>query len=95
MGVAALGVGSLEAVSSGLADVFAAAVVLVLGGDVADAFVQPDLVVVVPDAFELSGEVGGPVERVQVGVFVFDVSEQGLDPGLAGGRGGASEVLGD
>ena len=49
---------------------------------------------VAADAFEFSGEVGGVVERVEVGMFAFDVAEQRLDPGLVSGRGGATEVLG-
>ena len=43
---AAGGVGGLEAVSAGLADLVAAAFVFVVGGDVADGFVEADLVVV-------------------------------------------------
>ncbi len=75
-GVAALGVGLSEAVSAGSADLFSSALVLVLGGDVSDAFVQPVLVVVGPDAFGLPGEIGGTVQRVEVGVLVFEVPEE-------------------
>ena len=88
-------VGLLESVSACLADLVAFAGVFVVGGDIPDAFVEPHRVVVAADAFEFSGEVGGVVERFEVGVFAFDVAEQGLDPGLVGGRGPASEVLGD
>ena len=69
--------------------------VFVVGGDVSVAFVDPHTVVVVADAFEFSGEVGGIVERFEVGVFAFDVTEQRLDPGLVGGCGPPPEVLSD
>ncbi len=73
-------VGLLESVLAGLADLVAFAGVFVVGGDIADAFVEPHTVVVVADAFEFCGEVGGIVERFEVGVFAFDVAEQRLDP---------------
>ncbi|GAB7002803.1 hypothetical protein JCM18899A_02740 [Nocardioides sp. AN3] len=43
----------VEAGSAGLADGSSAAVVLVVGSDVADALVEPDRVVVAPEAVEL------------------------------------------
>ncbi len=79
---ASLRVGSMESVAACLADLVAFAGVFVVGGDVADAFVEPHRVVVAADAFELSGEVCGVVERFEVGVLAFDVAEQRLDPGL-------------
>jgi hypothetical protein len=62
--------------------------VLVVGGDVADGFVQPDGVVVEADAFELGAQDRGVVDGVQVGPVGLDVPEQRLDPGLVGGLSG-------
>jgi hypothetical protein len=56
--------GLLESGFAGLADLLAAAVVLVVGGDVADAGVQPDAVVVLADPGEL-GSQGGRVANGQ------------------------------
>ncbi len=74
-------VGGGEAVAAGLADRFAAAFVFVVGGDVADAFVEPDRVVVGSGPFELGGEDGGVGDVEQVGPLGFDVAPEGLDPG--------------
>ena len=80
----ALFVGVSHAVGAGCADGVAAAVVFVVGGDVADRFVQPDAVVVDPDAFEFGGEHGRVGDRRQVWVLAFDVAPQRLDPRLVG-----------
>ncbi len=90
-----LRVGLLESVLALVADLVALPGVFVVGGDVTDTFVEPHRVVVVPDAFVFSGEVGWIVERFEVGVFAFDVAEQRLDPGLVGGCGAPPEVLSD
>ena len=87
--------GGFHAVFSGLADGWAAAGVFVVGGDVSDAGVQPDRVVVVPDAGQLGTQRGGVGDRVQVRVLAFDVTVEGFDPCLIGGGAGSSEVLGD
>ena len=92
---ASLRVALLESVLALVADLVALSGVFVVGGDVSDAFVEPHRVVVVPDAFEFSGEIGWVVERFEVGVFAFDVAEQRLDPGLVGGCGPPPEVLSD
>ena len=60
---ASLLVGLLESVLACLADLVALSGVFVVGGDVADAFVEPHRVVVAADAFEFSAEVCGVVER--------------------------------
>ena len=92
---ASLRVGLLESVLACLADLVALPGVFVVGGEIADAFVEPHRVVVEPDAFEFTAETGGIVERFEVGVFAFDVVEQRLDPGQLGGCVTPSEVLSD
>lgn len=87
--------GGVEACPAGVADGLAAAVVLVVGGDVADAFVESDLVVVGPEPVELGFEAAGVGDLVQVGPFAVEVSEERLDPGLVVGGGGPPEVLRD
>ena len=72
----ALLIGGAQAGAAGGADGVTAAAVFVVGGDVADCFVQSDVVVVDPDAFELGGQHGGVSDRHQVRVFAFDVSPQ-------------------
>ncbi|HEX5365405.1 MAG TPA: hypothetical protein VFW63_01920 [Acidimicrobiales bacterium] len=62
-------IGGGEAVAAGLADAFAAAFVFVVGGDIADALVQPNRVVRGPHAFELGGEDLGVVDVEQVRVL--------------------------
>jgi hypothetical protein len=74
-----------EAVAAGLADGVAAAVVFVVGGDVADAGVQPDGVVLGLDAVVFEGELAGVAGLLRVRPVGLDVSEQRLDPGLVGG----------
>ena len=91
----AVGAGGREAVVSGLADGFASTVVLVGGGDVADALVQSDRVVVLPSGVEFGAQDAGVGDGVQVRVLGFEVSEERLDPGLVVGGAGPAEVLGD
>ena len=92
---ASLRVGLLESVLACLADLVALSGVFVVGGDIADTFVEPHRVVVEPDAFEFTVEIDGIVERFEVGVLAFDVAEQRLDPGLVSWRGAPPEVLSD
>jgi hypothetical protein len=56
--------------------------VLVFGGHIADAGVQPDGVVLEPHAFELTLELAGVGDLLQVRPFAFDVAEQRLDQPL-------------
>ena len=85
--------GSVEPVAAAGPDGVAVAVVFVGGGDVADGGVHPEGVVLGPDAVELSFEVAGVGDLLQVRPLGLDVAEQGLDPGLVGGGVWASEVL--
>jgi hypothetical protein len=87
--------GVSESAFAGGADAWAAAVVLVGGGDVADPGVQPGRVVLVADDGELGPQDGGVADAVEVRPVGLDVAEQALDPGLIGRRSGPAEVLGD
>ena len=71
-----------HAVSAGLADRFAAAFVLVVRGDIADALVEPDRVVVDSCGVELGAEDLRVGDREQVRPLGFDGSVERLDPGL-------------
>ena len=82
--------GVSESAFAGGADPWAAAVVLVVGGDVPDPGVQPDGVVLVADDGELGPEDGGVADAVEVRPVGLDVGEQALDPGLVGGCSGSS-----
>lgn len=84
-----------EALDACLSDGVAAAFVFVVWGDVADALMQADAVVVVADPGEFDFEHGGIGDRLEVWPFVLDVTEQGLDPGLIGGGVWSAVVLGD
>ena len=95
MVVEALLVGSPEALGALLADLFAAAGVLVVGGDISDAGVEADGVVVAAGASQLGLEGGRVADRFEVGVLGFDVPEEALDPGLVSGGAGSAEALGD
>jgi hypothetical protein len=68
----------LESLAAGLADLGAAAAVLVVGGDIADAGVQPDGVVVGADHLQFSAELVGVADVFQVGPLTLDVAEVGL-----------------
>ena len=56
---ASLLIGLSESVLACLADLVALSGVFVVGGDISDAFVEPYRVVLVPDAFEFTGEIAG------------------------------------
>ena len=73
----------------------AAAVVLVVGGDVADALVEPDGVVVLAQPVQLGLEVAGIGDLLQVRVLALEVTEERLHPGLVVRGGRAPEVLRD
>src|SRR5688572_3875926 len=85
----------LEALPAGGAGLGAAAAVLVVGGDIADAGVQPDGVVVGADHLQFSAELVGVTDLVEMGPLALDVAEEALDRGLVGGSVGAAEVLDD
>ncbi len=85
MGVAAGLVGGGESVTPGLADDVATALVFIVGGDVADAFVEADAVVVAAGSFQLGGQDLRVGDRQQVRVLGLDVSPQRFDPGLSVG----------
>ena len=77
-----------EAIAAGLADRVAVSVVFVVGGDVADAGVQPDGVVLLADLVQFEVELAGVADLLEVWPVGLDVPEQGLDPGLVGGLSG-------
>ena len=54
---------------AGSADGRAQAVVLVVGGDIPDGFVQPDRVVFASDPVEFGVEAGGVLDVFEVGPF--------------------------
>src|SRR5213594_1375254 len=85
----------LESLAAGLADLGAAAAVLVVGGDVADAGVEPDGVVVAADHLQFSAELIGVTDAFQLGPLALDVPEEALDRGLVGRGVRAAEVLDD
>jgi hypothetical protein len=69
--------------------------VLVVGGDVADAGVQPHGVVLLADMVEFDGELTRITDLLQVRPLGLDVAEQRLDPGLVGRGAGPAEALHD
>ena len=95
MVVEALLVGSPQALGARLADGVASSGVFVVGGDISDAGVEADGVVVAAGASQLGFEGGRVVDRFEVGVLGFDVPEEALDPGLVSRGAGSSEALGD
>ena len=80
----ALLTGFLPPLATDSPDCWAASFVLVVGGDVADAGVQPAGVVVHLDDGQLGSEDGGVGDGHQVRVVVLDGLVQRLDPGLIG-----------
>jgi hypothetical protein len=80
----------LQAGLAGLADRWAAALVLVVGGDVADPSVQPHAVVALPDQRELGAQDRRVTDGQKVWPFGLDVAEQRprSRPGRWGWRGG-------
>ncbi len=87
--------GPLEALPAGLADRFSSLVVFVVGGDVAERFVQPDFVVVDPDACQLVSSNAGSVMSSRWGhsclMWLKKLSIQAWSVGCAG----SAVVLGD
>jgi FtsP/CotA-like multicopper oxidase with cupredoxin domain len=86
----ALLAGPGEAGAARLADGGPAALVLVVGGDVADAGVQPQVVVLLAHGLQLARQVGRVGEPAQVRPLVLDMAEQRLDVGLVGRRAGTA-----
>ncbi len=80
----ALAAGTHEADAAGATDRRAAAFVLVIRGDVADAGVQADGVVLDAHHGELGAQDGGVIDGVEVWPVGLDVAEEALDPGLVG-----------
>ena len=68
-----------EPLAAGLADLGAAAAVLVVGGDIADPGVQPDGVVVGTDHLQFGAELVGVADGFPVGPLALDVAEERLD----------------
>src|SRR4051812_306863 len=95
--------GPVHPVAAGLAGRLAAALVFgprkregpPVGGDVADALVEPDRVVVHLDEVELGAQDGGVGDCEQVWPLDLDGPVQRLDPGLVGRGRGPAEVLRD
>src|SRR5665648_70948 len=88
-------VGGGQSCPAGGADGVAPAGVLVFGGDVPEALVEPDGVVDRADPVQLGLELAAVGDPFQVRVLGLDVPEQGFDPGLVVGGGGTAEVLPD
>src|SRR5512133_787703 len=84
-----------KSLAAGLADLGAAAAVLVVGGDIAAPGVPPDGVVVGADHLQFGAALLGVADAFQVGPLALDVPEEALDGGLVGGGVGAAEVLDD
>ena len=87
--------GGGQAGSAGGSNGLAAAVVFVVGGDVADALVQSDGVVVRAQPVELAFQLAGVLDLLQVRELPLEVTEERLDPGLVVRRGRPAEVLRD
>lgn len=64
--------GVVEAGAASVSEGLTSAVVLVVGSDVADAFVEPDGVVVGPEPVEFGFQVAGVGDLVQVGPLAFE-----------------------
>ena len=73
-----------EAFTACLTDGFASSFMLVVGGDVADCFVQADGVVLGPNACQFGLEDGRVGDRFEVRPLAFDVPEETFDPRLIG-----------
>jgi len=80
--------GVFESGLAGLADGFASSFVFVVGGDVADAGVEPDPVVVRPGDLQFGAQGGRVADGEQVRVLGLEVAVEALDPGLIGGLSG-------
>jgi hypothetical protein len=70
-----------KALAAGLADLGAAAAVLVVGGDIADAGVQPDGVVVGADHLQFSAELVGVADAFQDAPIHVKPRKPGRRPG--------------
>jgi hypothetical protein len=84
-----------KSLAAGLADLGAAAGVLIVGGDVADAGVQPDGVVVGADHLQFGAQLVGVADVFQMGPLALDAAEEALDRGLVGRGVRPAEVLDD
>jgi len=89
------GSGVVEAGSASGPDGGSAAVVLVVGGGVAETFVEPDGVVEPPSAVQLELQLASVCDLVQVRVLAREMAEERLDPGLVVRGAGPPEVGGD
>jgi hypothetical protein len=87
--------GLFQAGLASLADGLTSSFVFVVGGDVAEAGVRPDPVVMGPGDGELGAQGGRVADGEQVRVLGLEVPVEALDPGLVGGGVRAAEVLGD
>ena len=76
--------GVLEPGLAGLADRWAATVVLIVRCHISDPGMQPDSVVLRPHDGQLGSQHGRVADGEQVWPLGLDVTEQGLDPGLVG-----------
>ena len=80
---------SCESVTAGLANGFAFTAVFLVGGDVAYALVQADVVPAMAQHVELGSDGCDVVDGVEVWVLAFEVPEERFDLGLVG-RGAGS-----
>ena len=76
-------------------DGFTSSFVFVVGGDVADALVQPGAVVEPAQVGQLGLQPAGFGDLVQVRELALEVPEERLDPSPAIRGAGPAEVLGD
>ena len=72
--------GSCETLPAGLSDGFTAAVVFVVGGDVADGFMEADGVVERPHPFRFGVEHDRVGDLLEVGPLCLDVTEEAWVP---------------
>src|ERR671910_1432087 len=84
-----------QSVGPGFTERVAAPFAFVVGGDVADAGVQPDGVVFGPDVVKFGFEFAGVADLLQVWPLALDVAEEGFDPGLVAARSRPAEPLHD
>jgi energy-converting hydrogenase Eha subunit G len=75
-------VGCAKPCSSCSADGLTSSFVFVVGGDIADALVQPGAVVELAQAVQLGFQVARVGDLVQVPEFALEVAEERLDPRL-------------
>ena len=82
-----------EPLFAGRSDCLAFAPVFLVGGDISDAGMKPNGVVVRPSDLEFGPEHVDVLDLFEVRVFAFEVPEQRLDPRLIG-RGARPSVMG-